>query len=76
MSNKMNRHDMLVEIISDYISQIEALAIQGDRAMLEEWLAPILHREEEAAFQNKDDSAVAAHYTAMLGTAPVGWEDQ
>lgn len=75
VESKMSRHDMIVELVSDQISSIEVMVRDGERADLERWLAPILHKELAEELMNEDDSAVAARYEAELGEMPDGWEE-
>ena len=76
MPNRMTRHDMLVEIVSDLINTVEDQANTGEREELEAWLAPIIHEHLARGHMNEDDSAVAALYETHTGNAPRGWEEE
>lgn len=71
---RMQRHDMLAEIVSNMISNIEQLAIQENRVELEAWLAPILHQHYAGAYASEPDETIAEFYEQETGTAPIGWE--
>jgi len=70
---KMTRHEMFVELVSDYISTIEDQVLAGSREELEEWLAPILRAHLAEEHKYKGDDVVAYVYESQLGTQPVGW---
>ena len=71
---KMQRHDMLVEMISEMINGIEDLAAQGNREDLEAWIAPILLDYYSRQWSNESDEFVAERYEQETGAAPKGWE--
>lgn len=73
--NKQNRHDMIVEIVSNMITDIEQLVVKGDREELEAWLAPLLHASVADEYKNEDDSALADLYERQLGVHPAGWRE-
>lgn len=73
--HKMTRHDMLVEIVSELINDVEDMAVAGKRVGLEVWLAPILHKHMAQQNANEGDSTIAGMYKAQLGRVPMGWED-
>ena len=71
---RMQRHDMLVEIVSEMINSIEQLAIEENRVELEAWLAPILHQHYASAYASEPDETIAEMYERETGTVPTGWE--
>jgi len=72
---RMNRHDMLVEIVSEMLNSVEQLAIEGNRAELEAWLAPIMHNHYAHLHANEGDESIADLYERETGTLPVGWDE-
>ena len=73
---RMVRHDMLVEMVSGMINNLEDLAIAGNRVDLEAWIAPILHDYYARQYANETDEFIAERYEQETGTLPRGWEDQ
>ena len=73
---RMNRHDMLVEIVSEMLNSVEQLSIQGSRVELEAWLAPIMHNHYAHLHANESDESIADLYEREIGTIPMGWEEQ
>ena len=73
---RMNRHDMLVEIVSEMLNSVEQLSIEGNRAELEAWLAPIMHNHCAHLHANESDESIADLYAREIGTLPMGWEEQ
>jgi hypothetical protein len=71
----MNRHDMLVEMVSGMINNLENLAIAGNHLDLETWIAPILHDYYAREYANENDEFIAEMYEQETGAIPQGWED-
>jgi hypothetical protein len=63
----ITRHDMLVELASDQVNQIQQLFDEGDYAGIHAWLQPILLRELKIALADSSDNALKVFYCDQLG---------
>jgi hypothetical protein len=72
---RASRHEMLVELASDAVSDAAEHALSDYRSF-HAWLQPMFLAELSARFASEDDQAVADHYASQLGSAPPGWEEE
>lgn len=61
------RHDMLVELASDQVSQVQELFDENDYASVHSWLQPLFLRELYIALADMSDDDLQAHYCDQMG---------
>lgn len=63
----MNRHDMLVELVSDQINSIEQMIRDDEYQDVHTWLHPILLRELKLDYADWSDDDLKSYYCDQLG---------
>lgn len=63
----MNRHDMLVELVSDQINSIEQMIRDDEYQDVHTWLHPILLRELKLDYADWSDDELQSYYCDQLG---------
>lgn len=63
----MNRHDMLVELVTDQINSIEQMLRDDEYQDVHTWLHPILLRELKLDYADWSDDDLKSYYCDQLG---------
>lgn len=63
----MSRHDMLVELASDQVNQIQQMILDGDYDDVHKWLHPILLANLKLEVADFEDKDLKRYYESQLG---------
>lgn len=64
---KITRHDMLVELASDQVNQVQQLLDEHNYESVHSWLQPMFLRNLQIALADMSDDDLETHYCDQLG---------